>query len=115
MTCNCNKNHKVTALAYTAGTSLVLTVTDSTNINNLEEFNFFLPCCGVDVASTVTGAPVNVYININGTNYPVYNKFHLPVQSNYLYRRKLYKAWFVNDGTTAWLEFQNLPICKAHA
>lgn len=113
MTCECF-NHKITALTYTAGTSLVLTAENSTNINSLEEFNFFLPC-SINPDTTVTGAPVNVYININGTNYPVYNKFHLPVKSNYLYRRKLYKAWFVNDGTTAWLEFQCLPVCKAHA
>lgn len=114
MSCNCDKNHKVTGLTYTAGTSLVMTTERSTNINSLDEYNFFLPCY-ISPSATVTGAPVNVYMTINGTNYPVYNKFHLPLKSNFLYRRKLYKAWFVVSGDTAFIELQNLPVCKAHA
>ena len=106
--------HKITNLTYTAGTSLVMTAENSTNIASLEDFDFFLPC-SVNPRTTVTGDPVNVYININGTNYPVYNKFHLPLKSNFLYRRQVYEAWFVNNGTTAWLELKCLPKCKAHA
>ena len=115
MTCsNCENIHKVTGMTYTAGTSLVLATTNSTNINSLDNYCFILPC-NQNPKTVVTGAPVGVYMTINGGNYPLYNKFHLQVMSNYLYRRKLYKAWFVNNGTTAWVELAELPVCKAHA
>ena len=111
--CNCNK-HMVNGMSYTPDSSLVLTSTNSTNISSLDEYNFFLPC-NQNPSTVVTGNPVSVYLTINGVNYPLYNKYHLPVLSNYLRRRKLYKAWFVNNGTTGWVELQYLPCCKAHA
>ena len=36
--CNCNNNHRVT-LVTASDTNVVLTVTDSDNIGNLERFN----------------------------------------------------------------------------
>lgn len=115
MSCsNCQNIHKVTGLVYTAGTSLVVQTTNSTNISSLQDFCFVLPC-NIDVSATVTGVPVNVYMNINGTNYPLYNKYHLPVTSNHLFRRKLYRGWFVANGTTAWVELADLPRCKCNA
>lgn len=109
---NCKNIHKVTNLTYTANTSLVLTVSNSTNINSLDDFCFYLT---QNVSNTVTDSPVQVYININGVNYQLFNKYHLPVFSNNLYCRKLYKAWYVNDGTNGWIELKDLPKCKANA
>lgn len=115
MSCsNCKCIHKVTGLVYTADTSLVVQTSNSTNISSLQNYCFVFPC-NIDVSATVTGAPVNVYMNINGTNYPLYNKYHLPVTSDHLFRRKLYRAWFVTGSGTSWVELADLPVCKANA
>lgn len=115
MSCNnCLNIHKVTGLVYTADTSLVVQTSNSTNISSLQNYCFVFPC-NIDVSATVTGAPVNVYMNINGTNYPLYNKFHLPVKSNHLHRRKLYKGWFVTGSGTSWVELADLPFYKCNA
>ncbi|MCQ2975152.1 MAG: hypothetical protein MJ211_10150 [Bacteroidales bacterium] len=115
MVCKCNYNqHKVTGMTYTANTSLVLATTDSTNINSLDDYDFFLPC-SQNPKTVVTGAPVQVYMTINGNNYQLFNKYHKPVYSNYLFRRKLYEANFVTQGETSWIELKYLPKCKAHA
>lgn len=117
MSCNsCKYFHKVSGMTYTANTSLVLTTTNSTNISSLDDYCFVFPC-SQNPSSVVSGSPVQVYITVNGGNYQLFNKYHLPVYSNHLQRKKLYKAWFVtsNDGTTSWIELKEYPKCKCNA
>lgn len=110
MTCDCNF-HKTTAIAV-ANNTLNLTVTNSTNISSLDCFELVL-CQNPD--SVVTGSPIPVTLTINGSTAQLYNKYHLPVYSNRLCPRKLYKGWYVNDGTNAWVELKNTPDCPVYA
>lgn len=110
MTCNCNI-HKTTAL--TNNTSTVnMTVTNSTNISSLECFDLIL-CQNPN--TVVTGSPVPFTLTINGSTAQLYNKYHLPVYTNRLKPRKIYRGAYVNDGTNAWVQLFNTPDCPAYA
>lgn len=112
MICDCNnKLHKVTSL--TAGENAVnMTVTNSTNIASLDAFELVL--C-VNPETVVTGSPLPYTITINGSTAQLYNKYHLPVYTNRLCTRKVYKGWYVNNGTDAWVELRNTPDCRVYA
>lgn len=75
---NCNNFHRVTLVTVTAD-QVEFTVTDSTNIGNLERFNLI---CRKPVSSLVTTEPLPVYANVNGTAVPIKNAFGLPLMSN---------------------------------
>ncbi|MCD7779857.1 MAG: hypothetical protein LUH05_04215 [Candidatus Gastranaerophilales bacterium] len=111
MACNnCQNFHISTGLTYTAGTSLIIAVTNSTNTASKQPFCFVIKSSD-NISNTVTGDPVNVFLTVNGNSANLYNKYHLPVTSDELTCRKLYKGWYVNDGTNAWVELANFPIC----
>lgn len=114
MNCNCNPYfHKVTAL--TAGASSVeMTVTNSTNISNLDYFELVL--C-VNPNTVVTGEPVPYTININGTAVPLLNKYSLPINTNRLQCRKRYCGAFVEGATVAssYVILWNTPDCAQFA
>lgn len=113
--CNkCPNFHLSTGLTYVAGTSLTIATTNSTNIKSLQPFCFVLRCQD-NPDSTVTGSPVPVIMTVNGTAANLYNKYHLPVTSDKLKRRKLYEGWYVNNGTDAWVELKDFPKCKCNA
>lgn len=80
MACRCNNNifHRVT-LVTVSDTGVTLTVTDSTNIGDLERFNLI---CKKPISSLVATAPVPVSVNVNGTAVPIKNSFGLPLMSN---------------------------------
>lgn len=78
MNCNSNTFHRVTLVTVT-DTGVTFTVTDSTNIGNLERFNLI---CRKPVSSLVATEPVPVFISVNGTAVPVKNAFGLPLMSN---------------------------------
>lgn len=112
--CNsCKCFHTITNTVYTADTSLVLTLSNSTNISNRQKFCF---CVNRNISSIVTGEPVQVYANVNGTNIPVYTKYGTayPLYSDLLakyYRSgRLVKGNYVNDGTTAYV-ITDIPHC----
>lgn len=77
--CNCNSTvHRVTNL--TTGTSTVnLTVTNNTNIGNLEPFTLLISKCK---SVSVSASPLPVTITINGTAMPLLDKNGIQIQSN---------------------------------
>ena len=82
--CNCNNNcnnndfHRV--LSVTVNTdNVVLSVTNSDNIGNMEAFN--LICCK-PISSLITADPLPVQIEVNGVATNVKNSYGLPLMSN---------------------------------
>lgn len=94
---NCNNFHRVTLVSVTAN-NVVLTVTDSTNIGNLERFNLI---CRKPVSSLVATAPLPVLVNVNGTDVPVKNAFGLPLMSNVVPFGLTLGRYVVEEGDTA--------------
>ena len=89
MTCMCNPNvHRATALT-TAG---LLTVTNSTNIANLDPFVLIL--C-VNPNNVITGAPVNYTMTVNGVTVPLENRLGLPISTDRLRTRRAYHGYYV--------------------
>lgn len=112
MNCNCDRHfHKSTALTATA-TTVNITVTNATNISNLDCFELVL-CQNPD--TVVTGVPLPFTLTINGATAQLYNKYHLPIYSNRLCSRKRYKGAYVTDGTDAWVELFNTPCDPQYA
>lgn len=72
------RTHKVTEVTATA-TNIVLTVTNPTNIGNMEKFD--LICCK-PVSSVVTGAPLPVQATLNGVATNILNAYGQPLLSN---------------------------------
>ena len=113
---NCCYNpyfHKVTAL--TAGAdSVEMTITNPTNISNLDYFELVL-CVNSD--TVVTGEPLPFTININGTAVPLVNKYALPINTNRLQPRKRYFGAYVEGATAAdsYVILWNTPDCAQFA
>lgn len=85
--------HIVETASYVAGTSLTLTVTNSTNVG---DGDFFIFRCPVTVRDNVTFAPVNVFVEINGlSNIPLKNKFGQQIQSDKVPKRAV--GYYVAD------------------
>jgi len=95
MNCNCNPYiHKATSLTD-AG---LLTVTNSTNISNLDPFVLVL--C-VNPNNVITGAPVDYTMTINGSTVNLLNRYALPITTDRLCPRRRYLGRYVvpNTGT----------------
>lgn len=93
MTCNCcERLHKTTALSA-AG---LLTVTNATNVGNFDRFCLLLTICP---NSVITTAPVAYTVTINGTAVPIWDMWGLPVMSDRLRTRKVYKGRYITTGT----------------
>lgn len=77
--CNCNSTvHRVTNL--TAGTTTVnLTVTNNTNIGNLEPFTLLISKCK---SVSVPASPLPVTITVNDTTMPLLDKNGIQIDSN---------------------------------
>lgn len=108
--------HCISNAVYTAGTSLVLTMTNTSNISNKSHFDFVVNRC---LSNVVTGAPVQVYITgINGQGaIPVYTKFGqlYPLFSDLLaneYRKGVLHGDYVSDGTTSYVILNDVPRCN---
>lgn len=111
MTCNCNnKNHCLEKVVITEK-NVALTVTDSTNISNLECFNLIVNKC---ISDFVTGAPLPVQIVVNGTAVSLLNKYSLPVLSNKIPRRSK-GAYVVPTSGTPYVILFTTPGCKCNA
>lgn len=105
MTCNCCQYlHKTTALS-TAG---LLTVTNPNNIGNFDEFCLLLTICP---NSVITGVPVAYTITVNGTAVPVWDIWGIPVMTDRLRTRKVYKGRYITTGTPH-ITLTNVP-CSA--
>lgn len=111
MICNCPNMHFSTTLTYVAATSLTVGTTNSTNIVSKQPFCFVIR---QRVSDVVTGAPVPVIMTVNGSAANLYDKYHLPMTSDKLDCRTLYKGWYVNNGTDAWVELAEFPCCNCN-
>ena len=111
MTC-CNPHfHKVTQL--TASEDAVnMTVTNNTNVSSLDYFELVL--C-VNPKTVVTGAPLPYTLTLNGTAYPLLNKYALPIKSNRLCTRKRYYGSFVSSASGQYVILWNTPDCARFA
>ena len=108
----CNTFHKSTALTVTGG-NLVITVTNSTNIASLDDFEFVL--CQKP-STVVTTAPIPIQITINGTAVSLLNKYSLPIYSNRLCVRKKYYGSYVVPATgSPFIILWNTPDCSKYA
>ena len=77
--------HIVETATYVAGTSLTLTVTNSTNVGDGDVFIFR---CPVTVRDNITGVPVPVFANINDVaTIPLKNKFGQQIWSDRVPKR----------------------------
>lgn len=116
MNCNtCPRFHTIQSTTYTANTSLVLTMSNSTNIANRQRYCF---CVNKNISNIVTGNPVPVQISVNGTNYTVITKYgtDYPLYSDLLakaYRSgRLIHGYYVNNGTIGYI-ITDLPHCDS--
>lgn len=117
MSCNCNPNfHKVTNLTSVGTdtqTGVLMTITNSTNISNLDYFELVL--C-VNPNTVVTGSPVPYTIEVNGTAIPLNNKYNLPIYTDRLQTRKRYYGAYVVPTTgDPYVILWNTPNCPAMA
>ena len=89
--------HIVETATYVAGTSLTLTVTNSTNVGDGDIFIFR---CPVTVRDNITGVPVPVYININDVaTIPLKNKFGQQIWSDRVPKRAF--GYYIADSQAA--------------
>ena len=103
-----NYCHRVETITATA-TNVVLTVTDSTNISEYEQFDFYFPNFRT-IRSVVTGDPLPVQINVNGVDINVLNRFAEPLQSNRVPRRS--QGTYIVPATGApYVILHNTPFC----
>lgn len=108
----CNTFHKSTALTVTGG-NLVMTVTNSTNISNLDDFELVM--CQKP-SNVVTTAPIPMQITINGTAVSLLNRYSLPIYSNRLSpRKKYYGAYVVPTTGDPFVILFNTPDCSKYA
>lgn len=77
--CNCNRTiHRVTNIA-SSSTLVNLTVTNGTNVGNLERFTLLISRCKqVNVASN----PLPVTVTVNNTTMPLLDKNGIQIMSN---------------------------------
>lgn len=110
MTCNCTNNHYLETVT-TSDTAVSLTVTDSTNISSLENFNLIVNKC---IGDYVTGSPLPVQVEVNGTAVSLYNRYSLPVLSNRIPKRAK-GAYVVPSSGTPYVILFTTPQCKCNA
>ena len=88
--------HIVETATYVAGTSLTLTVTNSTNVGDGDTFIFR---CPVTIRDNITFSPVPVLLEVNGvSNIPLKNKFGQPVQSDRVPKRAF--GYYIADSAS---------------
>ena len=108
----CETFHKSTTLTVADG-NLVMTITNSTNISNLEDFELVL--CQKP-SNIVTTAPIPMRIIINGTAVSLLNRYSLPIYSNRLSPRKKYYGSYVVPATgSPYVILFNTPDCSKYA
>lgn len=105
----CKFLHRTTDLTVTGG-NLVITATNTATLPANKE-PFCLAVCQNPRNVSATAIPVT--ITIAGTDYPVFNKFSLPMTSDELAkeRRCLLKGYFVVNGDTTYVIFNQVPKC----
>lgn len=92
MACNCEFLHRATSLT----TGGLLTVTNPNNIANLMPFNLVL-CLNPN--AVILGAPVDYTITVNGTDVELKNKYGLPISTDHLEPRRVYRGRYIVPAT----------------
>ena len=111
MSLNCNCNNKFynpfahRLVSATAGTSLVLTVTNSTNIADEEPFWFY---ANGSISNLIPAAPLPVEIEINGVAVPLWNKYGVQIQSNEIPRKA--KGYYLENSGTPHVILITTPV-----
>lgn len=110
MVCWCNSdNHKTTALTADG----VMSITNSNNIANLDDFNL---CLTINPNTVITGAPVDYTITVNGTAVALKNRFGLPISTDRLRMRTVYEGCYVVPATgDPYVILLDTPCNKAYA
>ncbi len=103
---NCQNVHSVTSVTDNT-TNIELTVSNSTDIGNLDPFILIM-----NKSVTVPSAPVPVNINVNGTAIPLYNKYAIQIQSNRIPRRAV--GAYVQEENPYVILFTT-PYCRCNA
>lgn len=109
MACNCENLHRATNLT----TGGLLTVTNPNNVANLMPFNLVL-CLNPN--NIITGAPVNYTITVNGAAATLLNRYGLPISTDHLMPRKVYRGRYIVPATgTPYVILLNTPCDIAYA
>lgn len=109
MACNCENLHRATSLT----TGGLLTVTNANNIANLTPFNLVI-CLNPN--AVILGAPVDYTITVNGADVALLNRFGLPISTDHLESRKLYRGYYVVPATgDPYVILLNTPCNPAYA
>lgn len=111
MTCNCNKHKHVFENMEVTDTNVILTVSNSSNISSLDDFELVVPCC--KSISDLTGEPIAVQINVNGEAVNLRNKYSLPILNNRVPRRA--KGSYVVYNGIGYVILWTTPYNKANA
>lgn len=110
MNCRCNPNFHVATSLTTAG---LLTVTNSTNIANLDPFVFVL---AVNPNNIITGAPVDYTMTINGATVNLLNRYGQPISTDRLLPRRRYLGRYIVPATgTPYVILLDTPCNVAYA
>lgn len=104
----CSNVHYVTNITDNT-TSIELTVSNSTDIGNLQPF-ILVRNRGVSVPT----APVPVTININGESVELQNKYGLQILSNRLPRRAV-GAYVTPETGDSYVILFTTPYCRCNA
>lgn len=109
---SCNQFKHVLERVVVNETNVSLIVSNSTNIGSLDKFELSVPC-NKNIKDTVDGAPLPVFINVNGADVPLYNKNSIQIKSNHVPRRS--KGSYVVSATgTPYVILYTTPVCKAN-
>lgn len=100
--------HSVQAITDNT-TSIDLTVSNSTDIGNLQPFILIR-----NKSVSVPTAPVPVTINVNGTSVELQNKYGIQIQSNRLPRRAV-GAYVVPETGDPYVILFTTPYCRCNA
>lgn len=105
---NCSNVHSVIAITDNT-TSIDLTVSNSTDIGNLQPFILIR-----NKSVSVPTAPVPVTINVNGTSVELQNKYGIQIQSNRLPRRAV-GSYVVPATGDPYVILFTTPYCRCNA
>lgn len=105
---NCSNVHSVIAITDNT-TSIDLTVSNSTDIGNLQPFILIR-----NKNVSVPTAPVPVTVNVNGASVELQNKYGIQIQSNRLPRRAV-GAYVVPATGDPYVILFTTPYCRCNA
>lgn len=108
---SCNSNiHKITAITP-SDTAVNITVSNSTDIGNLEPFAIRTCNC---VSFTPPTSPLPVTINVNGSDIALLNKYSIQLTSNHI-PSFAYGAYVVPTTGDPYVILFSTPRCRCNA